>query len=182
MSGLVQDIRYALRQLRKHPGFTVVAVLTLALGVGANTAIFSVIYEALLAPMPYPDADRLVMVWSKISEGRNTASAADYLDWKRQNTTFEDLEAWTGGQFNLATPEQPEIVQARIVAPGYYHMQGFSFSMGRDFIDAEGVPGKDHVAILTHKTWERLGSNPKIIGSSIRLNNELYTVVGVFAP
>jgi putative ABC transport system permease protein len=181
MSGLLQDVRYALRQLRKNPGFTAVAVLTLALGIGANTAIFSVIYEALLAPMPYPDADRLVMVWSKITEGRNTVSAADYLDWKRQNTTFDDIEAWTGNQFNLATPEQPEMVQARIVSPGYYHMQGFSFAMGRDFVDEESVPGKDRVAILTHKTWERLGSNPKIIGSTIQLNNEPYTVVGVFA-
>jgi len=182
MSGLLQDVRYAVRQLRKNPGFTAVSVLTLALGIGANTAIFSVIYEALLAPMPYPDADRLVMLWSKIAEGRNSVSAGDYLDWKRQNTTFDDIQAWTGNQFNLATPEQPEMVQARIVSPGYYHMQGFLFAMGRDFVEEESVPGKDHVAILTHKTWERLGSYPKIIGSTIRLNNELYKVVGVFAP
>ena len=177
-----QYIRYTLRQLRKSPAFTAVAIITLALGIGANTAIFSVIYAALLAPMPYPDADRLVMVWSKISQGRNSVSAGDFLDWKRQNTTFDDLEAWTGNQFNLATPEQPEMVQARVVSPGYYHMQGFGFFMGRDFVDQESVPGKDHVAILTHKTWERLGSNPKIIGTAIHLNNEPYIVVGVFAP
>ena len=182
MNGLFQNVRYALRQLRNSPGFTLVAVLTLALGIGANTAIFSVIYEALLAPMPYPDADRLVMVWSKIALGRNSVSAGDFLDWKRQNSTFEDIQAWTGAQFNLATPEQPEMVQARIVTPGYYHMQGFSFAMGRDFVDDEAVPGKDRVAILTHKTWERLGSNPQVIGSTIRLNNEFYTVIGVFAP
>jgi putative ABC transport system permease protein len=179
---MIQHIRYTMRQLRKSPGFTAVAVITLALGIGANTAIFSVIYASLLAPMPYPDADRLVMVWSKVPQGRNTVSAGDFLDWKRQNTTFEDIEAWTGNQFNLATPDQPEMVQARVVSPGYYHMQGFGFSMGRDFVDEESVPGKDHVAILTHKTWERLGSNPKIIGTPIRLSNELYTVVGVFAP
>jgi len=182
MTAIGQHIRFTLRQLRKNPGFTAVAVITLALGIGANTAIFSVIYASLLAPMPYPDADRLVMVWSKIAQGRNSVSAGDYLDWKRQNTTFEDMEAWTGNQFNLATPEQPEMVPARIVSPGYYHMQGFAFSMGRDFVEDESVPGKDHVVILTHKTWERLGSNPKIVGTPIRLNNELYTVVGVFAP
>lgn len=182
MIAIVQHIRFTLRQLRKNPGFTAVAVITLALGIGANTAIFSVIYSSLLAPMPYPDADRLVMVWSKIARGRNSVSAGDYLDWKRQNKAFEDIEAWTGNQFNLATPEQPEMVQARVVSPGYYRMQGFGFFMGRDFVDDESVPGKDHVAILTHKTWERLGSNPKIIGTPIRLNNELYTVVGVFAP
>jgi putative ABC transport system permease protein len=182
MTAMGQHIRFTLRQLRKNPGFTAVAVITLALGIGANTAIFSVIYSSLLAPMPYPDADRLVMVWSRIAQGRNSVSAGDYLDWKRQNKTFEDIEAWTGNQFNLATPEQPEMVQARIVSPGYYHMQGFGFFLGRDFVADESVPGKDHVAILTHKTWERLGSNPKIIGSTIRLNNEPYTVVGVFAP
>ena len=182
MMVIIQHIRYTLRQLRKSPGFAAVAVITLALGIGANTAIFSVIYASLLAPMPYPDADRLVMVWSKISQGRNSVSAGDFLDWKRQNTTFEDMEAWTGSQFNLATPEQPEMVQARVVSPGYYHMQGFGFSMGRDFVDEESVPGKDRVVILTHKTWERLGSDRKIIGAPIHLNNELYTVVGVFAP
>jgi putative ABC transport system permease protein len=182
MTAMVQHIRFTLRQLRKNPGFTAVAVITLALGIGANTAIFSVIYSSLLAPMPYPDAERLVMVWSKIAQGRNSVSAGDYLDWKRQNKTFEDIEAWTGNQFNLATPEQPEMVQARVVSPGYYHMQGFGFFMGRDFVQDESVPGKEHVAILTHKTWERLGSNPKIIGTAIRLNNEPYTVVGVFAP
>jgi putative ABC transport system permease protein len=182
MTAIVQHIRFTLRQLKKNPGFTAVAVITLALGIGANTAIFSVIYASLLAPMPYPDADRLVMVWSKVPQGRNPVSAGDYLDWKRHNKTFEDIEAWTGNQFNLATPEQPEMVQARVVSPGYYQMQGFGFFMGRDFVDDESVPGKDHVAILTHKTWERLGSNPKIIGTPIRLNNELYTVVGVFAP
>jgi putative ABC transport system permease protein len=182
MTAIGQHVRFTLRQLRTNPGFTAVAVITLALGIGANTAIFSVIYASLLAPMPYPDADRLVMVWSKIAQGRNSVSAGDYLDWKRQNTTFEDMEAWTGNQFNLATPEQPEMVPARIVSPGYYHMQGVGFFMGRDFVEDESVPGKDHVVILTHKTWERLGSNPKIIGTPIRLNNEFYTVVGVLAP
>ena len=182
MKTWLQNIRYSFRLMLKNPGFTVVAIITLALGIGANTAIFSVIYASLLAPMPYPDADRLVMVWSKIAQGRNGVSAGDYLDWKRQNTTFEDMEAWSGNQFNLATPEAPEMVQARVVSPGYYHMQGFGFSMGRDFVEEESVPGKDHVAILTHKTWERLGSKSNIIGSQIHLNNELYTVVGVFAP
>jgi putative ABC transport system permease protein len=182
MTQVMSAAQFTLRQMRKNPGFTAVIVITLALGIGANTAIFSVIYASLLAPMPYPDADRLVMVWSKISQGRNGVSAGDYLDWKHQNTTFEDLQAWSGAQFNLATPEQPEMVQARIVSPGYYHMQGFRFVMGRDFVEDEAIPGKDRVAILTHKTWERLGSNPKIIGTAIRLNNEPYTVVGVFAP
>ena len=175
MKTWTQNIRYTFRLMLKNPGFTAVAILTLALGIGANTAIFSVLYASLLAPMPYPDADRLVMVWSKVQGGRNGVSAGDFLEWKRQNSSFDDMEAWTGNQFNLATPEQPEMAQARVVSPGYYHMQGFGFSMGRDFIAEESVPGRDHVVILTHKTWQKLGSNPNIIGSQIHLNRRIPT-------
>jgi putative ABC transport system permease protein len=181
MRKLVQDIRYAVRQLGKNPGFTVVAIITLALGIGANTAIFSVLYASLLAPLPYPDADRLMMVWSKV-DGRTQVSAGDYLDWKRQNKAFEDMVAWTGGSFNLATPEQPEMVDGRVVTPGFFRMQGIGFFLGRDFLPEEGSPGKDHAVILTHKTWERLGSDRNIIGKSIRINNEPYAAVGVLAP
>src|SRR5882762_10192387 len=181
MAKLLQNVRYAFRQLRKNPGFTLVAIITLALGIGANTAIFSVLYASLLAPLPYPDADRLMMVWSKV-EGRIQVSAGDYLDWKRQNTAFQDMVAWTGGSFNLATPEQPEMVDGRVVTPGFFRMQGIGFFLGRDFLAEEGSPGKDHVVILTHKTWERLGSDRSIIGKALRINNEPYTAVGVLAP
>ncbi len=181
MTTILQNARYSLRLLWKNPGFTLVAIITLALGIGANTAIFSVLYASLLAPMPYPDADRLMMVWSKVTS-RNTVSAGDYIEWKRQNTTFQDMEAWTGGNFNLATPEQPEMVGGRIVTPGFYAMQGIGFFLGRDFLPEEGSPGKDRVILLTHKTWERLGSNPTIVGKPLRVNNEPYTVVGVLAP
>jgi putative ABC transport system permease protein len=181
MTTILQNVRYSFRLLWKNPGFTLVAILTLALGIGANTAIFSVLYASLLAPMPYPDADRLTMVWSK-PEGRNSVSAGDYIEWKRQNKTFQDMEAWTGGNFNLATPEQPEMVGGRIVTPGFYAMQGIGFFLGRDFLSEEGLPGKNHVILLTHKTWERLGSDRNIIGKSLRVNNEPYTVVGVLAP
>src|SRR5712675_2161100 len=114
MTTILQNVRYSFRLLWKNPGFSLVAIITLALGVGANTAIFSVLYASLLAPMPYPDADRLVMVWSKVPQGRNSVSAGDFLDWKRQSTTFEDIQAWSGGQYNLATSEQPEMVQGRV--------------------------------------------------------------------
>jgi len=181
MTTILQTVRYSFRLLWKNPGFTLVAILTLALGIGANTAIFSVLYESLLAPMPYPDADRLMMVWSKI-DGRNPVSAGDFTDWKRQNKTFQDLVAWSGGNYNLATPEQPEMVSGRIVSPGYYRMQGLDFFLGRDFIPEEGSLGRDHVVILTHKTWERLGSDRNIIGKPLRLSNETYTIVGVLAP
>ena len=136
MTTILQNVRYSFRLLWKNPGFTLVAIATLALGIGANTAIFSVLYESLLAPMPYPDADRLMMVWSKI-DGRNPVSAGDFTDWKRQNKTFQDLVAWSGGNYNLATPEQPEMVSGRIVSPGYYRMQGLDFFLGRDFTMAD---------------------------------------------
>ncbi len=169
MTTIIQNVRYSFRLLWKNPGFTLVAIATLALGIGANTAIFSVLYASLLAPMPYPDADRLMMVWSKV-EGRNAVSAGDYIEWKQQNKAFQDMVAWTGRNFNLATPEQPEMVGGRVVSPGFYRMQGIEFFLGRDFLPEEGVPGKDRVVILTHKTWERLGSNKEIVGQLIRIS------------
>ena len=182
MGGLIQDLRYALRQLRKSPGFTAVAVMTLALGIGATTAIYTVLYATFLAPMPYPNADQLVMVWSKIGGGRDAVSAADFLDWKRQSTVFQDLNAWSGRSFNLGNAQNPEQVDGHVITPGWFQMQGFHFFLGRDFLPEEGEPGKDHVVILMHNLWERLGANRNIIGQQIRMNRDQYTVVGVLAP
>ncbi len=182
MSGTFQHFRYALRQLRKSPGFTAVAVVTLALGIGATTTIYTVLYATVLAPMPYPNAEQLVMVWSKLDVGRNPVSAADFLDWKRQNTVFQDLNAWNDGMFNLATSDRPEHVPGQLTTPGWYRMQGFGFSLGRDFLPEEGEPGKDRVVILAHSLWQRLGANSSIIGQQVRINSEPYTVVGVLAP
>jgi predicted permease len=179
---LVRDARYAVRQLRKKPGLTATVLLTLALGIGANTAIFSVDYATLLAPLPYPNAGQLVLVWSQIRGDRNSVSPADFLDWKRQNSVLDDLSAQTETTFNIATREQPENMQARVTTPGLYRMLGYPFSLGRDFTADEGQPGNDHFVILTHKFWKRLGGDPNILGKSIRMNGEPYTVVGVFAP
>src|SRR4029077_1403872 len=106
--GLLRNLRIGLRLLRRSPGFTTVAVTTLAIGVGANTAIFSVVYAVLLAPMPYPNPDQLVMVWSKVQGNNNSVSAGDFLDWRQQNSTFQDVIAWTDVAYNFATPDQPE--------------------------------------------------------------------------
>ena len=182
MSGIFQDLRYALRQLRQSPGFTAVAVVTLALGIGATTAIYTVLYATVLAPMPYPNAEQLVMVWSKLDGGRNPVSAAEFLDWKRQNTVFQDLNAWNDGMFNLATSDRHEHVPGQLTTPGWYRMQGFGFSLGRDFLPEEGEPGKDRVVILAHSLWQWLGANSSIIGQQVRINSEPYTVVGVLAP
>ena len=177
-----RDICYALRGFRRTPGFTAVALLALTLGIGANTAIFSVVYAVLLAPLPYPNPEQLTMVWSKVNGHRNSVSAGDYLDWKRQNTVFQDLGAWSGGNFNLSTSARPEVVQTRITSPGLLNMQGIRFFLGRDFLPEEGEVGKEHVVIMTHRLWQdRFGSNPNIIGQQIRMNGEPYTVVGVLA-
>ena len=156
MKTLRQNARYSIRLLRKNPGFTLVAAITLALGIGANTAIFSVIYAVLLAPMPYPDPDQLVMVWSRVQGGNNVVAAGDYLDWKQQNKTFQDLNAWTGASFNFATPGQPQQINGSAETPGFLRMTGNSFLFGRDFLADEGQPGKDHEVILTHRLWERV--------------------------
>src|SRR5215469_4099764 len=177
-----QNLRFAARLLRRNPGFTTVAVATLALGIGAITAIFSVIYAVLLAPMPYPNPDQLVMVWSKVRSNNNTVSAGDFLDWRRQNTTFQDLIAWTGVAMNFQTPDQPERIVGRALTPGAYRMMGTPLLLGRDFLPQEGEVGKDHVVILTHRLWVHLGADRNIIGRQIKMDGELYTVVGVNQP
>src|SRR5579863_1590828 len=104
METFLQDVRYSIRMLLKAPGFTVIAVLTLALGIGANAAIFSIVYGTLLQPLPYPHADQLVMVWSKVKGERNVASVGDFLEWRRQSSAFQQMYAWTGNGFNVASP------------------------------------------------------------------------------
>jgi putative ABC transport system permease protein len=182
MHQMLRNFQYAVRQLFKSPVFTTTAVLTLALGIGANTAIFTVVYATLLAPMPYPKPDQLVMVWSKIQTYHNVVAAQDFVDWKNQNTVFQDLNAWTGGSFNLATKEQPEYLQGQQTTPGFYRMMGAPFRFGRDFLPEEGTAGKEHVVILLNKLWKRLGADPNIIGKQIQIDGTAYTVVGVLGP
>jgi putative ABC transport system permease protein len=182
MRSILLNLRYALRQLRKAPVFTLTAVLTLALGIGANTAIFSAVYATLLAPMPYPEPDQLVMVWSKIQGFHNGIAAQDFVDWKNQSKSFQDLNAWSGGSFNLATKDQPEYVEGQFTTPGFYRAMGVRFLYGRDFLPEEAVAGKEHVVVLVNKLWKRLGSDPKIVGKTIQIDGTPYTVVGVMAP
>jgi putative ABC transport system permease protein len=182
MTNLGRNIRFGLRLLAKDLGFTSVALLALTLGIGANTAIFSVVYATLLSPMPYPHPEQLVMVWSKVNGNRNGVSAGDFLDWKSQSTVFQDLCAWTGGNFSLSTGDHAEMIGTRLTTPGINNMVGTAFMLGRDILREEGVVGKDRVVVMTHKLWaERFGSDRDIIGKPIRLNNEPYSVVGVLA-
>jgi putative ABC transport system permease protein len=178
-----RDLQFGLRLLWKNPGFTTVAVLALALGIGINTAIFSVVYATLLAPLPYHEPDRIVMVWSFVNGGRNGISAGDFLDWKRQNTSFESIAAWTGSSMSLSTSSNPETVNTQRCTPGFLHVLGQPFMLGRDFLPEEGELGKDHELILTYKLWKnRFGSDHEILGKQVRMYGEQYTVVGVLAP
>src|SRR5262245_14314926 len=182
MTNLLRYARYVIRLLRRNPGFTAVAAAALALGIAANTAIFSVVYATLLAPLPFPEPDQLVMVWSRIRGNRNGVSAGDFTDWRRRSTVFQDLNAWSGRSLNLSTNERPENGQARAVTPGWLSMVGYDFELGRNFREEEGVVGQDSVLILTNKLWrQRFGADRNIIGRQIRIDGAPSTVVGVLA-
>ena len=182
MRTLLSNFRYSLRMLRKNPGLTAAVVVTLMLGIGATTAIYTVVYAVLLAPLPYPHPEQLVMVWSRVGGHNNGLSAGDFLDWKGQSKSFQQLAAWTDGSFNLATQDQPEQIGGKRLTPGWFNMQGIPLLMGRDFLPEEGVPGRDLEVILTYRLWNRLGAKREILGQSLRLNGEDHTVVGVLAP
>jgi putative ABC transport system permease protein len=182
MSNLWRDIRYAIRQLSKAPGFTLTIIVTLALGIGANTAIFTVDYATLLAPLPNPHPEQLVMVWSTIQTYHHVGvSTENFLDWKQQSGAFQDMNAWSGAAFNIAGNNQPEYVSGTRATSSYFQMMGSPFALGRGFLPEEGQLGKEHVVVLTHKFWKHLGSNPNIIGTTLRLDSIPYTVVGVLA-
>jgi putative ABC transport system permease protein len=185
MTNLLRDVRFGLRLLAKRPGFTAVAVVTLALGIGANTAIFSVVYGTLLEPLPYRDPEQLVMLWSKPQpDSRNGVSAGCFMDWRSQSTVFQGLHAWTGRGVSLATgTDRPEQIQAALVTPAWIHNFGLTLQMGRDFVPEEGVPGQDDKVILSHSLWqERFDGDKAILGRSIRLDGKPHSVVGVIAP
>src|SRR5580658_8648841 len=170
MTNLLRNIRFSLRMVHKNSGLTLAVILTLALGIGATTAIYTVVYSTLLEPMPYPNPDQLVMVWSNISGHNNVMSAGDFLDWRRQSKSFQQLIAMHWTSLNLATKDAPEQVQHSLqCSPGYYNMLGYHFLMGRDLLPQEEVPGKDHEVVLNYKMWNRLGADSAILGKSLRI-------------
>jgi len=179
----MQDLRYALRTLRKQPVFTLVAVLTLALGIGANTAIFSLIYQILLRPLPYPDAGRLVFVWNTypgINLPQASVSIPDYLDRKTQAPALADATLFTMRTANLNEGGQPEQLRALAVTPSFFSTLQRAPFIGRGFTEEEAKPNADRFAILTHGLWvSHYGADPSIIGRDIRVNGEAHRVVGV---
>src|SRR5215469_8732780 len=154
MPGLRQNLKFALRQLLKSPGFTAVAVLILALGIGANTAIFSMVHAVLLEPLPFPNADRLVQIWHTPPQSsfpgmtRFAVSAANFLDWQKQNTMFERMALYGGGRFELNTGGKPETIVASRVTADFFPVLGIQPIYGRVFNPEEDHPGKNHEVIL----------------------------------
>jgi putative ABC transport system permease protein len=181
---LWSDLKFAVRGLIGAPGLSAAAVVALALGIGPNTAIFSIVYATVLAPLPYANPDQLVRVTPMVGNAQDRASAAEYLEWKKRATSFQALEAFRPGRtLNLAIGDAPEIVIARQVTPGGHSMLSERVFLGRDFRADEDQPGKQHVVLLTHRLWrERFGADRDIIGRDIRMDSIPYTVVGVLEP
>jgi putative ABC transport system permease protein len=180
---LIQDVRFAIRMLLKNPGFTVVVVLTLALGIGANTAIFSFVNSWIINPLPYPNSDRLIVVESLNTKTGGTdqqSTAADFHDWQLQSKDFEELAAWESHAFNLAGDGPPERVAGDRVSWNFFQTLGAKPILGRVFLPSDDVDGAPHVAILSRGLWEtRFAGDPQIVGRQIKVGGESYTVVGV---
>jgi putative ABC transport system permease protein len=179
---VLNDLRYALRLIRNTPVASVIAVLTVAVGVGANTAIFSIIRAVLLKPLPYADADRLVQIsesWPSLP-GPRPISRLNYDDWVAQSDVFERVAAVSWGSATVGTGDHPFWVDGSLVSPSYFDVFGLRAEIGRTFAPNEDQPGHDRVVVLSHRLWtSRFGGDRAIVGSAIRLDGELYTVIGV---
>jgi putative ABC transport system permease protein len=182
LGDLWQDLRYGLRMLAKNPGFTTVAVVALALGIGANSAIFSVVNQVLLQPLPFKNPGQLVVVWENATHlgfPKNTPSPANFLDWREQNTVFDGMAAFAERSFNLTGVGEPERLDGRRVSANLFDVLGVKPILGRTFVPQEDQPGTK-VVILNESLWKRrFGGDQTVIGRALTLNGESYTVVGV---
>src|SRR5688572_28784722 len=186
MDTFLNDIRYALRNLIKRPGFTLIAVLTLGIGIGANTAIFSSIYALLLKRLAFPELDRVVAIWDKNpSRGvvHNEVAMANYLDWQAQTQSFEQLALYSWFNASITGLSQPERVQGFAVTANFLDVTGVKPIMGRNFTAEENQPGEDVAVIISYSLWQRhFGADPNILAKTITINNFPCQVVGVMPP
>ncbi|MET0624255.1 MAG: ABC transporter permease, partial [Pyrinomonadaceae bacterium] len=178
-----QDLRYGLRALWKNPGFTAVAVIALALGIGANSAIFSVVNTVLLRPLPYKDPERLVMVWEENAKSgypKDTPAVGNFVDWREQNQVFEGMAAVAEQDFNLTGAGEPERLSGHRVSADLFPLLDVAPHAGRVFTPEEDSPGADRVVVISHGLWQRrFGADPGLLGKTLNLNGEPHTVVGV---
>jgi putative ABC transport system permease protein len=184
VSALQHDVRYALRSLRSSPGFATVAILTIALAVGSNTALFSFVNGILLNPLPYPDAERIVRVLERRPDGGlNSVSTLNYLDWARQSAVFERISPRTGWQATWTGGGEPLQIQGGRGSADFFAIYGIRAALGRTFAPGEDQVGNDRVVVLTHALWEnRFGADPAAVGRSIVLNGEPHEIIGVLEP
>jgi putative ABC transport system permease protein len=180
----MQDLHYGFRMLRKSPGFAAIAIVTLALGIGANTAIFSYVNAWLIKPLPFPRADRLMVLRSHDSKkgwtSNGVTSTADFVDYEKQNTSFEQLVPWTSWYFNLTGDGPPDRVLGGLVGWNFFQTLGAQPLLGRTFLPGESEPAASHVAIISRGLWEsRFAADPRIIGRTVIVQGESYTIVGV---
>jgi putative ABC transport system permease protein len=182
VDGLLHDLRYALRLIRRGPGAAIVALLTMAVGVGANAAIFSIIRAVLLAPPPFRNPERLVELteqWPNLP-GPRPISTLNYRDWADQSTVFDRMAAVSWGSVTVSDGPQPVYVDGSVVSPSYFELFGLHAALGRTFAPDEDQPGRAHVVVLSHRLWvSQFGSDPSVVGRSIRLDGAPYTVIGV---
>jgi putative ABC transport system permease protein len=181
MQTLVQDLRYGVRMLLKKPGFTVIAVITLALGIGANASIFSVVNAALLRPLPYDHAEQLVMVYARTkSEMRNSVSWPELRDWQAQNQSFAHLAAFVPQSVNLTGRAEPGRLIGGFITANFFDLLGVKPALGRALHKGEDEAGAERVAVVNHVVWrDRFGADPNLIGQTLTLNGQLFTVVGI---
>jgi putative ABC transport system permease protein len=179
-----QDLRYAARMLIKQPGFTTVAVLTIALGIGANSAIFSVVNSVLLRPLSFPEPERLIKIWETfLPGGQGTVSVPNLKDWREQNEAFTQIAAYQTAGFNLKGEENPERVVGSTVSADFFEVLGVPPHFGRTFQQGEDEPGRNRIVVLSYSLWQRnFGGDPGIVGKDILLGGENYRVVGVMPP
>src|SRR5262245_18904523 len=184
IADLWQDLRFGARMLVKQPGFTLIAVLTLALGIGANTAIFSIVNAVLLRPFPYQAPERLVIVQERESGGGFSPSYPNFVDWRAQNTAFTSIAAVRQNEsFNLTGAGEPERLQGQLVSAEFFSTLGIKPLVGRDFLPEEDRAGATPAVILSYGFWQRrFGNDPGIIGQQLTLNDQSYTVVGITPP
>jgi MacB-like periplasmic core domain len=185
LDALRQDVVYAVRVLRKNPGFTATAVLTLALGIGANTAIFSVVNAVLLRPLPFKDSTKLVLIFATAKNGNrhDVSTYPDFADWRSQNRSFTDMAAYTSRSMTIGLGDEAVLAQGKRVTPNIFDVLGVQPAMGRAFRREEDRPGSSGVVILSDGFWQQyFGGSPSALGQTIRINEEAHTIVGVMPP
>jgi len=183
MDSLFKDLRFGLRGLLKHPSFTAIAVITLALGIGANTVIFSVLYAVLLRPLPYPDSDRVVRIDETEGRGGMGVSPPNFVDFQQQNQTFESVAAYSAGNFILTGGSEPVRIQSSTVSHNLFSLLKVNPLIGRTFSAADENESQNRVAILAHGLWvRRFGGDPELVGKQITLDSKTYSIIGVMPP